>query len=300
MLEHKPSKHAYLILAHHQVDLLRLLLECIDDERNDVYIHFDAKLRQLPVVNCHRAGLHILKDRVNVRWGHVSMAEAEYKLLEAALASGVDYQYLHVLSGVDLPIKTQDYIHEFCTQHAGREFVGYYTKGHDSSPVDRKVRLRHFFSDSYKQSGAMGTLKRIIRAVAIRVQLLVGYRRNRHIDFRKGTQWISITSAFARYLVEHKEQILALYTDSFCCDEIFVQTALASSPFFPQVYDLEDEARGCMRHIGWRENQLLDFTMQDYEAIAQSPALFARKFSSQDTALLERIRALAIIDNKDR
>lgn len=300
MSEQHPIKHAYLILAHHEVDLLRLLLECIDDERNDVYIHFDAKLRQLPVVHCHRAGLHILKERVNVRWGHVSMAEAEYKLFEAALSSGVDYQYLHLLSGVDLPIKTQDYIHSFCAQHAGREFVGYYSGGHDISTVDCKVRLRHFFSDSYKQQGTIGMLKRIIRAVAVRVQLLTGYRRNRQVDFRKGTQWVSITSDFTRYLVEHKEEILALYTDSFCCDEIFVQTALASSPFFAQAYDLENEAKGCMRHIGWRNNQLLDFTMQDYEAIAQSPALFARKFSSQDKALLQRIRSLAISEMGDR
>ena len=34
--------HAYLIIAHDQFDLLESLLKCIDDERNDIYIHISA------------------------------------------------------------------------------------------------------------------------------------------------------------------------------------------------------------------------------------------------------------------
>ena len=34
--------HAYLIIAHDQFDLLESLLKCIDDERNDIYIHIDT------------------------------------------------------------------------------------------------------------------------------------------------------------------------------------------------------------------------------------------------------------------
>lgn len=34
--------HAYLIIAHDQFDLLESLLKCIDDERNDIYIHIDS------------------------------------------------------------------------------------------------------------------------------------------------------------------------------------------------------------------------------------------------------------------
>ena len=34
-------KHAYLILAHNEFVILERLIQAIDDERNDIYIHFD-------------------------------------------------------------------------------------------------------------------------------------------------------------------------------------------------------------------------------------------------------------------
>ena len=39
-----PMKHAYLIIAHHEFDILNKLIQAIDDERNDIFIHFDKKV----------------------------------------------------------------------------------------------------------------------------------------------------------------------------------------------------------------------------------------------------------------
>lgn len=36
-------KHAYCILAHNNWEQLQLLLNCIDDDRNDIYLHIDVK-----------------------------------------------------------------------------------------------------------------------------------------------------------------------------------------------------------------------------------------------------------------
>ena len=36
-------KHAYLIIAHNEFELLKLLIDRIDDARNDIYIHIDQK-----------------------------------------------------------------------------------------------------------------------------------------------------------------------------------------------------------------------------------------------------------------
>lgn len=35
------SKHAYLIMAHHRMDLLQSLVFALDHENNDLYIHID-------------------------------------------------------------------------------------------------------------------------------------------------------------------------------------------------------------------------------------------------------------------
>ena len=37
------GKHAYLIMAHSDWNMLNTLLELIDDKRNDIYIHIDKK-----------------------------------------------------------------------------------------------------------------------------------------------------------------------------------------------------------------------------------------------------------------
>jgi len=36
-------KHAYCIMAHGNWTTLQKLVDCLDDERNDVYIHVDKK-----------------------------------------------------------------------------------------------------------------------------------------------------------------------------------------------------------------------------------------------------------------
>lgn len=36
-------KHAYLVMAHNEPELLCKLLGCLDDERNDIYLHLDQK-----------------------------------------------------------------------------------------------------------------------------------------------------------------------------------------------------------------------------------------------------------------
>lgn len=51
-------KHAYLILAHNEPELLSLLIERLDDARNDIYIHFDRKLTVLPDVKTACRPLH--------------------------------------------------------------------------------------------------------------------------------------------------------------------------------------------------------------------------------------------------
>lgn len=279
------SRHAYLILAHGQWEVLRLLLSSIDDERNDIFVHLDAKVAERPEVSVKRSRLYWLEDREDVRWGDVSMVRAELKLFAYASAQG-QYAYYHLLSGVDLPIKSQDYIHAFCAQHEGKQFVGYYHGEDLEASLDRRLRRWHLFPKSFRGASLP---KRIVRALCLRIQELVGYRRNRSVHFCKGTQWVSITDELVRRLVRDGADILRLYEHTFCSDEIFLQTYLASSDLASTIFDANDEAHGCMRLIGWRDGVLYDFVSSDLEQIKQSSALFARKFNEQDMQLLARV-----------
>ena len=53
----------------------------------------------------------MLPERVDVRWGDFSQVECELALFKAVVKNG--YDYYHLLSGVDLPIKSAQYLVDF-------------------------------------------------------------------------------------------------------------------------------------------------------------------------------------------
>lgn len=278
-------KHAYLILAHNEFGLLQKLVTALDDGRNDIYVHIDSKVKDLPSLRVAHAGLNMLEDRVDVRWGDLSVVEAEYKLFEAATANE-SYDYYHLLSGADLPLKSQDDIHRFFRLYKGKEFIGF--SNYDcAEEVRRKVCRWHLFPRDFKNSSAV---KRILRAAFIRLQEILGIQRNRKEIFRKGTQWVSVTDAFARHLVAAKPYVIRTFTHTFCPDEIYKQTVCWAAPAFRQrIFDLYDEGRGCMRAIGWKDNVIREWTMDDFENLMGSGMLFARKFSPNHQDVIDKI-----------
>ena len=286
-------KHAYLILAHNEPELLSFLVERLDDVRNDIYIHFDRKLSVLPDIKTLHAGLYILKDRVDVRWADVSMLEAEYKLFHAVVDSGCQYSHHHLISGVDLPLKNQDYIHSFFAQHQGKEFVGLHQRPMNNH-ADRALHYWHPFTRSFRGSGCVFAIKRILRYLVVQTQVLLGIRRNTTIPFHKGGQWVSITRELIDYLLEQEDRAFTIFSRTFGADEYFVPTLIWDTPFMERLFDATDESRGAMRYIGWRaDGQLIDFTLQDLPALQQTEYLFARKFNSRDKAFLQEILALS-------
>jgi hypothetical protein len=278
-------KHAYLILAHHEFELLQILLSTLDDSRNDIYVHFDKKLLQIPTLHVEHAKLILVQERIDVSWGDVSVVEAEYALFEAAHSHG-DYTYYHLLSGVDLPLQRQDDIHHFFNLHHGKEFIGY-SQYDTRAEIDRKVNRYHLFPKDFRYTGtAISMAKKVIRALFLRLQYLSRWRRNTNIDFRKGTQWVSISQDFVTYILTKKREVLSLYQHTFCSDEIFIQTLCWNSNFRSQIFNMEDEAIGSQRDICWRDGVLYDWKDTDMDRIQQSRLLFARKFNSNNKQIV--------------
>ena len=286
-------KHAYLILAHGSYALLQRLVSAIDDERNDIFIHIDRKQKELPRLQVRHSQLFLLdKERVYVFWGDVSVVAAEFALMASAYKQG-EYAYYHLLSGVDLPLKSQNDIHDFFETHQGKEFIGFYNGADLSASLVRKVQRYHLFAQDFRGSGLVFLAKRIARALAIRGQELLGIKRHTNIRFAKGTQWWSLTGALIESLLSKQAEILSLYKHTFCADEIAIQTYVYNSPFMEQVFAPEDEAKSSLRHIGWRDGALYDWTRADYEDLKHSTALFARKFNEEDPDFLDSIIELS-------
>jgi hypothetical protein len=281
-------KHAYLIIVHHEFDILKLLIAALDHYQNDIYIHFDRKILHCPALHTRHAGLFFTQERVDVRWADISQIAAEMVLFETAFVTG-GYSYYHLLSGVDMPLKCQAEIHGFFDQHAGKEFIGY---NHlvSAKEMERKVMRYHLFPRHFRSTASpLNACRKAIRYLALRLQFILDIKKNKGVDFKKGTSWCSVTHDFVAHVLENKQDVMRRYAYSFCADEIFLHTLCWNSTFRKNLFDASEEGRGSLREICWKNNKLVDWTAADYDFLMQSEALFARKFNDKEISLAQRI-----------
>ena len=196
------GRHAYLIIAHRDDICFRSLLTMLDDDRNDVFIHMDSKNRRYEEQDVnqlfsHSSVVHI--RRRNVTWGSRRQIDIEIELLEAAVNDG-HYDFYHLLSGQDLPLKNQDSIHAFFDNHPGEEFVRFQDP---TFQFDDRVRQYHFFQSvlGRRWSKSRWNVK------LLDWQKRMGVWRHRNLSFQKGTNWFSITDDLARHIVSQKKKL---------------------------------------------------------------------------------------------
>ena len=85
-----------------------------------IYIHIDRKSRgfeQSYFENICKKSKVVFIPRMSIHWGDSSQTKCELRLIEAALSTGEEYLYLHLLSGSDLQIKQTAQIHDFFDEH---------------------------------------------------------------------------------------------------------------------------------------------------------------------------------------
>ncbi len=276
------DKHAYLIIAHEKEDLLLYLIKQLDHPDNDIYIHIDKKAPfDGHSYSVKYSKLHILKKRIDARWGDYSLVEVELLLFEEASSHG-KYSYYHLLSGVDLPIKTQEYIHKCCEMNHGKEFIGFA----DITQKELLFRSSHIFLFS-REFKSENIIIRAVRYLFIRIQDLVGFKRNNDCVIKKGSQWCSLTEDLVIYILNHKNEIKKRFKWTFCPDEMFVHTLCWNSMFKEKIYSYNtaEEFDGCKRYINWLNGELLPIRKSDIEQIKNSDRWFARKFQSIDDAM---------------
>jgi len=277
------DRHAYLIQAHSQFGLLELLLQMLDDERNDIFIHIDkrsdAPLERLKNA-CSRSKV-VFVPRIEVRWGGPSQIWSELILLKEALSTE-KYAYLHLLSGVDLPIKSQDYIHQWFAEHKGTEFISFCT--------NKRSAARRLLWAPFPEHGSVPVCllsNNIVKAV----QQLFKADPSAGLDLRMGANWFSITGELAQYVLSREEWIRATFAHRTNCDELFLQTLVWPSEFrerclVPREAAIDSSSMANLRYVDWehsdssRHPKLLDES--DLENLKKAPQLFARKFSAEN------------------
>lgn len=288
------KKHAYLIIAHTNFEQLKKLLKLLDDQRNDIYIFIDKKsnVDEKVFESCCKFSNVYFTRRENINWGGFSQISAEMILFKASAAQE-KYAYYHLLSGMDLPLHSQEYIHAFFDKYAGYEFFTF-TGEEIYRRVNPKIRFQYYycFQDILCSKILKKCLLKIQNGMLLPIQkeLKVNRLRNCNIEIGYGANWASVTDDFVRYLLKYENEIKHMYQKSFCCDEIYKHTLLLNSPFRKRIFipdgvrDRQEDRQGNLRYINWWAGSPKVWTMKDQDELKNAMNrgyLFSRKFDER-------------------
>ena len=293
------GRHAYLIIAHNKLTQLELLMQLLDDKQNDIYVMMDKKTGSIPL-KAFQSGLTFsnltFTERISITWGTYSLVNAELILLKSATQK--HYDYYHLLSGSDLPLKAQHTIHHFFKAHYGENFII------PGCSLNRCFRERldyyHLFPQyvySRNHHRFSHTLKWINKKLVL-LQKAFGVSRLKKDAglFYKGRQWFSITDCFARFVLQKRDFIEHFFKYTIVPDEEFIQTILMNSPFRDTLSSID------VRLIDWKHPSYGGvpriWTVDDYTTLMNTDRLFGRKFDIDREPILLRAISNAIRKNQ--
>lgn len=272
-------RHAILIVAHRNFAYLLYLIKYFDADF-DIYIHIDKKSR---ITSEELSQLRQLErvcgvfQKYSVRWGGYSFLKTILFLVKQVVAKG-GVDYVHLISGADVPTQKLDDFKAFFYNKPKYEYVEYFvlpTRKWTGGGLNRVMYYHlHNIFDVRKPEN----MKR--ECAFIRFQQKWHIRRkisNKLPRFYGGGNWWSLSWECVNYIAKYTSKNKKLFRRlrfSFAPDEIYFQTVILNSPFAGMV------AGNHMRFIDWqyRNGNIpanLDFS--DFDKIINSFYLFARK-----------------------
>jgi len=301
------KKHAYLISAYNEFALLKLLIKSLDDKRNDIFVAMDAKAKDFSeqnFANITKYSKLFFVKRIKSYWA--AFTQVDFILLMMKEASKNNYEYYHMISGVDIPLKSQDDIHFFFDEHQGMEFVDIWKKSALEMKKDYETttgfkqklfdlfRIKHYdhsiryhFTQknlNLQRANMIGKIIGILGRLSVTVQKILGIVRNSDIKMYTGSDWFSITSNLVKLILEKEDWIREKLQYTFCPSQLFVNTILKNSSLKESIYNDSISTPANMRYIIWTRDPKLGvpyiFRSTDYEDLSNSKCLFARKFST--------------------
>ncbi len=272
------QKHAYLIMAHNNFYCLEKLVRLLDDARNDIFIHIDAKIQNFDFIHfrnlCKNANLIYTTKRINVQWGTHNQVKAEMLLFQTAVDHNT-YHYYHLLSGSDLPLKTQNEIHDFFEQ-TQECFITI----HDSFTQYDYQRISRYHG--IFGHGSVWRNKLNAYSAFVQEKLKVDrIGRLQGLILKRGWNWVSLPHCAVELLIKRRNFIQKLTRYTLCADEVYKQVVLLNSDC--ETIKICGDSSS-LRLVDWKRGDGKHphiFTIEDYDMLSCSSMLFARKFDEK-------------------
>lgn len=285
-------KHIYGVLCHEDSKVLEMFMKM--SKENEIIMHIDKK-SDLDKFNKYNLGnVTFVKNRMYSKWGNIGFIKATLNILKEANLR--DFDYISIVSGQCLLIKSKEEIEDILKKNNGKEFIGI-DKNPKMSELDDRVKYE--YPELFYKSKEKNYLLKIKKRIQVKLKL---FKKNINYDklpkLYRGCNWFTLSKECVKYICEYVEQnpeFLEAFEKSFCSDEIFFQTIIMNSKFKENIYKLNEEChetKMALRYIDWESGPEYPRILknEDLEKLKNSECIIARKFDKNlDIELFEKI-----------
>ncbi|QAY67801.1 beta-1,6-N-acetylglucosaminyltransferase [Paenibacillus protaetiae] len=265
-------KLAYLILAHHKMELLDRLMHAIYSPDHSYMIHVDAKAdadlhRYADELAAANPNIKILPSR-SATWACWSLVQVELDGIKELLHEQWDFYIL--LSGQDFPAASQEAICRTLAPYPGKNFMRIGTM----PPEEEELRLNHYYVEDCGEMKTMGPRN------SFGSYFVEGFKPY------MGSQWKILHRSFCEFAVSSplSFDMQDYFRYALVPDELFFHTLLMNSTYKDSLinnhlryYEMDEFHTSFRRAKTLAMEQIKDI---DFHNPAR-PVLFVRKVDDE-------------------
>ena len=276
-------KICYLILAHKNPEQLRRLVSALDDTGVNFFIHVNKRSQSFyndaREVLANFANVNFL-PRKKIWWGTFGIIDAVITGIEAIANSDISCDRVVLISGQDYPIKSKEYIKAFFEKNSDKNYIEFFP----FSVKNKWTNMGGWYSIDSRLNRTLISFRGKALMLPLKRKAPFGY-----VAYG-GSFWWNLNRDCIRYMaafLKERPEFTRFARYLFLPDEMFFNTILANSPLRHTLVSSN------LRYIDWEKHNPVPpaiLMMEDFEALQDSPALFARKFDMhRDSEIFDKI-----------
>ncbi|CUP47309.1 Core-2/I-Branching enzyme [Clostridium baratii] len=280
-------KVIYGVLCNKNSIVLKNMLDILSKD-NKILIHVDLKsdIEEFSEYKSYK-NVEFIKNRVCVNWGEFSLTQATLNIIKSA--KNMEYDYISIISGDCLPLKSDSLIKEFLEKNNGKEFIGV-EKSFNKKELENRVKYIYPKWRFNKQCTNVKLPLKIKRTLQIKLSLFKYNSKFKYLPkLYKGCNWFTISKDLVEYITKYLDEngdYIEAFQNSFCSDEVFFQTIVMNSKFRNNVYRINenvDDNLMSLRYIDWKSGPEYPKVLSenDFEKIKNTECIIGRKFNSE-------------------
>lgn len=251
---------------------------------NVILIHVDKKSNLKDFEVLKHSNVYFIPSRIDITWGDETLMLATIELMR--FACNFTYDYFFLLSGDDIPLKTDAELKSLLRDNSDYNFLNFDVNMTDDK-IEQRVRYKHpdvFYMRDSKLITKIGKkFFHLTRDLFFKNKSL---ERNKHRlpKLYKGTNWFGLKASAIEYIltyINENKWFVDLFRQSFAADEVVFHTIVKTNPEI-KIFNHPDYPIPSLRYIDWRSGPEYPrvLTIADKHKMVTSNCFFARKINS--------------------